>query len=214
MIDFAILPLYLTAIVALLLIPGPDMLLIASSSLSYGRKVGIWASLGTATSGVILSLLSAIGVSAMIAMSPMALEVLRFAGAIYLLKMGIDCIRAGSTDTPTVKNNNNLARSLYRKAIFNNLLNPKALLFFVLFLPQFVSTNIATSSATQMFALGTLLNICGLLFNVLLVMLVGRLGQSLLTNSRFQSYQNKIMGSVFLILSVWLIFTQLPTPTV
>lgn len=212
MIDFAILPLYLTAIVALLLIPGPDMLLIASSSLSYGKKVGVFASLGTATSGVILSILSAAGVSAMIAMSPIALEVLRMLGAVYLLKMGIDCIRAGSTDAPEVTAQKNLAKSIYYKAIFNNLLNPKALLFFVLFLPQFVSTDIVASSATQMFALGTLLNVAGLTFNVLLVFVVSKLGQSLLTNSRFQMYQNKVMGSVFLILAAWLLFSQLPSP--
>lgn len=77
MIDLTILPLYLTAVIALLLIPGPDMLLIASSSLSYGRKVGVFASLGNATSGVILTLLAALGVSAMVAMSPVALTILQ-----------------------------------------------------------------------------------------------------------------------------------------
>ncbi|MGF1817948.1 LysE family transporter, partial [Vibrio splendidus] len=72
MIDLAILPVYLTAVVALLLLPGPDMLLIASSSMSYGRKVGVFASLGNATSGIILTVLAAMGVSALIAMSPEA----------------------------------------------------------------------------------------------------------------------------------------------
>lgn len=67
MIDLAILPVYLTAVVALLLLPGPDMLLIASSSMSYGRKVGVFASLGNATSGIILTVLAAMGVSALIA---------------------------------------------------------------------------------------------------------------------------------------------------
>lgn len=64
MIDISVLPVYLTAVVALLLLPGPDMLLIASSSMSYGRRVGVFASLGNATSGVILTLLAAAGVSA------------------------------------------------------------------------------------------------------------------------------------------------------
>ena len=69
MIDISILPVYLTAVVALLLLPGPDMLLIASSSISYGRKVGVFASLGNATSGIILTLLASLGVSALIAMT-------------------------------------------------------------------------------------------------------------------------------------------------
>lgn len=54
MIDLAVLPIYLTAVIALLLLPGPDMLLIASSSMSYGKKVGLFASLGNATSGLSL----------------------------------------------------------------------------------------------------------------------------------------------------------------
>ena len=131
MIDLAILPVYLTAVVALLLIPGPDMLLIASSSLSYGRKVGVFASVGNATSGIILTLLAAMGVSAMIAMSPMALKALHLLGGLYLLKMGWDCLRTSSVVAPEIDQPSKMARSLYRKAVFSNLLNPKALLFFV-----------------------------------------------------------------------------------
>ncbi|MDX2319704.1 MAG: LysE family translocator [Moritella sp.] len=210
MIDFSILPVYLTAVVALLLIPGPDMLLIASSSLSYGRKVGLFASLGNATSGIILTLLAAMGVSAMIAMSPIALKALHFLGGLYLLKMGWDCLRTSSVVAPEVNQTSKMARSLYRKAVFSNLLNPKALLFFVLFLPQFVSSNIETSSGQQMLALGLLLNVLGLLFNILLVVTVGTLGKSLLTNERFHIYQHKIMGSVFVLLGAWLLFSQVP----
>ncbi|WP_392340989.1 LysE family translocator [Moritella marina] len=210
MIDFSILPVYLTAVVALLLIPGPDMLLIASSSLSYGRKVGLFASLGNATSGIILTLLAAMGVSAMIAMSPIALKALHFLGGLYLLKMGWDCLRTSSVVAPEVNQTSKMARSLYRKAVFSNLLNPKALLFFVLFLPQFVSSNIETSSGEQMLALGLLLNVLGLLFNLLLVVTVGTLGKSLLTNERFHIYQHKIMGSVFVLLGAWLLFSQVP----
>ena len=210
MIDLSILPVYLTAVVALLLIPGPDMLLIASSSLSYGRKVGLFASLGNATSGIILTLLAAMGVSAMIAMSPIALKALHFLGGLYLLKMGWDCLRTSSVVAPEVDQTSKMARSLYRKAVFSNLLNPKALLFFVLFLPQFVSSNIETSSGEQMLALGLLLNVLGLLFNLLLVVTVGTLGKSLLTNERFHIYQHKFMGSVFVLLGAWLLFSQVP----
>jgi threonine/homoserine/homoserine lactone efflux protein len=208
MIDFALLPLYLTTVVALLLIPGPDMLLIASSSLSYGRKVGVYASLGNATSGLLLTLLAAMGVSALIAMSPMALQLLRLLGGAYLLKMGWDCMRAAPMDAPEVAQDNNLAKILYRRAVFSNLLNPKALLFFVLFLPQFVSTNLAASSGEQMLALGLLLNVMGLLFNLLLVGMVGSLGKPLLKSDKFRAYQNKFMGLIFFTLAIWLLASQ------
>ncbi|WP_157941326.1 LysE family translocator, partial [Vibrio cyclitrophicus] len=105
MIDLAILPVYLTAVVALLLLPGPDMLLIASSSMSYGRKVGVFASLGNATSGIILTVLAAMGVSALIAMSPIALKALHLLGGAYLLKMGWDCLRTDQGEAAGLSDN-------------------------------------------------------------------------------------------------------------
>ncbi|CCO45851.1 Putative threonine/Lysine efflux protein LysE family [Vibrio nigripulchritudo SOn1] len=205
MIDLSILPVYLTAVLALLLIPGPDMLLIASSSMSYGRKVGLFASLGNATSGVILTILAAIGVSALIAMSPIALTILNVVGGVYLLKMGADCFTSSSALTPETSNQNQLASAYYQRALLSNLLNPKALMFFVLFLPQFVSGNIAASSGEQIMALGLLLNILGLTFNLLLVALAGTLGKPLLESEKFRHYQHKVMGGVFVILGVWML---------
>ncbi|MFV7771164.1 LysE family translocator [Shewanella marisflavi] len=211
MIDLALLPLYLTTVIALLLIPGPDMLLIASSSLSYGKKVGIYASFGNATSGLILTLLAALGVSALIAVTPLALELLRIIGGLYLLKMGWDCLRATPAQTPELVQEDKIAKQLYRRAVVSNLLNPKALLFFVLFLPQFVSSQLAVSSAQQMLALGLVLNLMGLLFNLMLVALVGSLGQSLLNNEKFRVNQNKFMGVIFISLAFWLLASQLQT---
>lgn len=208
MIDLGLLPLYLTTVIALLLIPGPDMLLIASSSLSYGKKVGVYASFGNATSGLILTLLAAMGVSAVIAMNPMALEVLRILGAAYLLKMGWDCIRSSAAEAPEIAQQNNLAKLLYKRAVISNLLNPKALIFFVLFLPQFVSSQLTASSGEQMLALGLLLNAMGLAFNLLLVALVGTIGKPLLSNDKFRTYQNKFMGGIFFILAIWLLASQ------
>ncbi|MGF1691766.1 LysE family translocator [Photobacterium kagoshimensis] len=213
MIDFSILPVYLTVVVALLLIPGPDMLLIASSSLSYGRKVGVFASLGNATSGVILTLLAAMGVSALIAMNPIALEVLRVMGGAYLLKMGWDCMRTTPSDAPELEAQSGIAKTLYRRAVISNLLNPKALIFFVLFLPQFVSTQSTASSGEQMLVLGLLLNVLGLLFNLFLVTTVGSLGKILLKNEKFRTNQHKLMGLIFFVLAIWLLASQVPTPT-
>ncbi|GAJ76552.1 LOW QUALITY PROTEIN: L-lysine permease [Vibrio sp. JCM 18905] len=204
MIDLSVLPVYLTAVVALLLLPGPDMLLIASSSMSYGKKVGLFASLGNATSGVILTLLAAMGVSTLIAMSPIALKVLHILGGAYLLKMGWDCLRTEASAAPELDNQNKMASTYYQRAM-SNLLNPKALVFFVMFLPQFVSSNITASSGEQMLALGLLLNVLGLSFNLLLVGLAGTLVRGLLENEKFRTYQHKLMGLVFVILALWML---------
>jgi len=204
MIDLTILPVYLTAVVALLLLPGPDMLLIASSSMSYGRKVGVFASLGNATSGIILTVLAAMGVSALIAMSPVALKALHLLGGTYLLKMGWDCLRTEQGNAPELTDNF-AAKAYYQRALISNLLNPKALVFFVMFLPQFVSTNIEATSGEQMLVLGLLLNVLGLMFNFLLVALVGTIGKSLVENAKFRTYQQKVMGGVFVVLAVWML---------
>lgn len=204
MIDLTILPVYLTAVVALLLLPGPDMLLIASSSMSYGRKVGVFASLGNATSGIILTVLAAMGVSALIAMSPVALNALHLLGGTYLLKMGWDCLRTEQGNAPELTDNF-AAKTYYQRALISNLLNPKALVFFVMFLPQFVSTNIEATSGEQMLVLGLLLNVLGLTFNFLLVALVGTIGKSLVENAKFRTYQQKVMGGVFVVLAVWML---------
>ncbi len=205
MIDVSVLPVYLTAVLALLLIPGPDMLLIASSSMRYGRRGGLFARLGNATSGMILTLLAALGVSALIAMNPWARNVLHLLGGAYRHKMAWDCLRADAAQAPTLDEAQAVAKTFYQRALVSNLLNPKALVFFVLFLPQFVSTNIAASSAEQMFALGMVLNVCGLLFNLLLVALIGVFGRSLVDNQRFRTYQHKVMGAVFLLLALWML---------
>lgn len=205
MIDSTVLPVYLTAVIALLLLPGPDMLLIASSSLSYGKKVGVFASLGNATSGIILTLLAALGVSALIAVSPLALSALHLLGGAYLLKLGVDCLRARAEQAPQLDDKHQLATTFYQRALVSNLLNPKALLFFVMFLPQFVSANIAASSAQQMLSLGLLLNCLGLAFNLLLVAAVGMFGRPLLDSRRFRTYQHKVMGVIFLLLAGWML---------
>ncbi|AEX24808.1 LysE family translocator [Vibrio natriegens] len=205
MIDLVVLPVYLTAVLALLMLPGPDMLLIASSSMSYGKKVGLFASLGNATSGVILTLLAAMGVSTLVAMSPVALKVLHLLGGAYLLKMGWDCMRAQASSAPELDQMSKMATTYYQRALMSNLLNPKALVFFVMFLPQFVSSNITATSGEQMLALGLLLNVMGLLFNLLLVALAGSVGKGLIENDKFRMVQHKLMGLVFVILALWML---------
>lgn len=119
--------------------------------------------------------------------------------------MGWDCLRADVSAAPELDQKNKMASTYYQRALMSNLLNPKALVFFVMFLPQFVSSNITASSGEQMLALGLLLNVLGLLFNILLVALAGTLGKGLLENDKFRMYQGKLMGLVFVILAVWML---------
>ena len=119
--------------------------------------------------------------------------------------MGWDCLRASGSGNPDLDPSNKMAGTFYQRALVSNLLNPKALVFFVMFLPQFVSVNIEASSGEQMLALGLLLNVLGLAFNFLLVALVGTLGKPLLENAKFRTYQHKFMGLIFAILAFWML---------
>ncbi|WP_108649238.1 LysE family translocator [Dongshaea marina] len=211
MIDFSILPIYLTAIIALLMIPGPDLLLIISSSISYGRRVGFFTCLGICSAGFSMTLLAALGISALVVMSPLALNAIKVIGGLYLLKLSWDSFKSRvDTKISTLElPRHQLTNSLYRRAFLTSLLNPKALIFFVLFLPQFVSNHATGSTGIQILILGLILNFSGFSFYSLVVAMAGTLGKRLLNSHKFHLYQHRFMGLIFLLLAIWLLSSNL-----
>lgn len=120
--------------------PGPDMTLFLGRALGQGRSAGMAAMFGAMTGSVIHTLLAAFGISALLAASPTGFLILKIVGAIYLLWLAIDAIRNGSAfslDADKKKNSGFINNWLTGIGI--NLLNPKIVLFFITFLPQFVS---------------------------------------------------------------------------
>jgi threonine/homoserine/homoserine lactone efflux protein len=131
---------YAIASVLLFITPGPDMSLWLSRTIVSGRKAGWAAMAGTNIGCIVHTLLAAFGVSALIAASATAFTVLKIVGAVYLLWLAIDAIRNGSS--LNVKTENALQASKLSSFILGitvNLTNPKVVLFFITFLPQFVS---------------------------------------------------------------------------
>lgn len=137
---------------ALTLTPGPDMTLLLGQTVANGRHAGFMSVAGACTGIVFHSLAAAIGLSALITASPNAFEVLKWVGAAYLAFLAFDVLRRGSSltsDGPTVQLNS--LKKAYIKGVMINLLNPKVVLFFVTFLPQFVSHTDAHASGKLMF---------------------------------------------------------------
>lgn len=138
------LPTLLTYMVACLIIavtPGPDMAFFVSRSISDGRLAGLAAMAGAMCGIVVHTMMVAFGLSALITASPAAFTVLKWAGAVYLVWLAIQAIREGSAFR--VRPGSEVERSLARhwsQGLMINLLNPKIILFFMTFLPQFVST--------------------------------------------------------------------------
>ena len=138
--DFTTFITYTLASMLLFITPGPDMSLWLSRTVVSGRRAGIAAMAGTQLGCVVHTLLAAFGVSALIAASVTAFTVLKIVGALYLLWLAVDAIRNGSSlNVKTDALPPASALSSFIIATTVNLTNPKVVLFFITFLPQFVS---------------------------------------------------------------------------
>ncbi len=141
---------FAAASTALLIIPGPTLLLVLSYALSQGKRVAVASALGVATGDLIAMTLSVIGLGAIIATSAVAFTVIKYAGALYLLYLGIKMLR----DAPSqgsgelTKTDRTEALTVFRHTATVTALNPKSNTFFIAFVPQFISTDAAYAPQT------------------------------------------------------------------
>jgi threonine/homoserine/homoserine lactone efflux protein len=137
--DTAVLLAYTAACFVLFITPGPDMSLFLAKTVAGGRRAGLAAMLGAQVGCCVHTLLAALGVSALLAASQTAFFVLKAVGGLYLLWLAIDAIRHGSALNLKSEGRREVsARHTFLLGIGVNLTNPKIVLFFVTFLPQFV----------------------------------------------------------------------------
>ena len=152
--------LFMAAVLALNLTPGPDMLFCFANGVSQGRVVGAVAALGIGAGTLVHTAAAALGLAGLLLASPLAFDIVRYAGAAYLVWLAWKTLRAA----PLGASGAALApRSLWRvfaQGAVTNVLNPKVALFFLAFLPQFVDPN-AGPVALQVFVLGMLINLSG-----------------------------------------------------
>jgi threonine/homoserine/homoserine lactone efflux protein len=137
--DLPVLAAYLVAAAILGLTPGPDMTLFLSKTVSQSRAAGLAAFAGATTGLVVHTILVALGLSAVLAASATAFTVLKVVGALYLAFLAYDALRNGSALSLDRKGSAEALGSVYLKGLLVNLLNPKVIVFFVTFLPQFVT---------------------------------------------------------------------------
>jgi threonine/homoserine/homoserine lactone efflux protein len=154
--DLAIIIQFAIATFIIAITPGPDMTLFVGRALSEGRAAGFACMFGAMTGIVIHTALVALGLSALIVASPQAFLVLKIFGAGYLVWLAYQAIRNGSAFSPEKKTGS--GRSLFENwatGLGINLMNPKIILFFMTFLPQFVSASDPNASG-KLFFLGLL----------------------------------------------------------
>lgn len=135
---------FLAATLALLMIPGPTVLLVLSYALSKGRSVAVASAAGVATGDLIAMSASLAGLGALVAASATAFTVLKWAGAVYLVYLGVKLIRAAPTHGLNLPQADDITtRGVFTHTAAVTALNPKSIAFFIAFVPQFIRADSA-----------------------------------------------------------------------
>jgi threonine/homoserine/homoserine lactone efflux protein len=147
--------LFIVASALLAIAPGPDVIYVLTRAVSQGRKAGIAAALGFASGCIFHTVLAAVGVAALIRSSELAFDLVRYAGAAYLIWIGIQALRHRSAFSIEGASDAKALAAIYKQSVIGNMLNPKVTLFFLAFLPQFVNAQ-AGNVGLQMALLGVI----------------------------------------------------------
>lgn len=207
MFSLATLMPFFLALLALQLTPGPDMLLIVGRGVGQGRRVAILASIGaTLLAGLIQLPLLALGVASLLQRSEIGFEVLRWAGAVYLIWLGVKILAQSSSSRTGAKKMAPVADwTAMREGMASNLSNPKAWIFMLAFLPQFVDPNSEWSVSTQLLALGAMQKLSGFTVLSLVAFGAGGLGNWLSERPDWVVWQQRFTAAVFVGIGTYLI---------
>ncbi len=186
---------FLVAALALNIAPGPDMLYVIGRSVGQGRKAGIVSSLGVFVGCWVHILAAAFGIAALLRSSPAAFNAVRYAGAAYLIYLGIKML-AQKTDLTSQQLKTESLGAIFRQGAITNMLNPKVAIFFLAFLPQFIDAS-RGSVALQIVVLGLIFNIGGTLVNLAVAYAGGTLGELLRRNQSIARWQRRFTGLIF-----------------
>lgn len=186
--------LFVLAALALLAVPGPAVLYVVTQSVHRGRRAGLVSMLGIHTGTLVHVTAATLGLSSLLVSSATAFAVVKYAGAAYLVGVGILTL-AGRREPPSEAAPADGAR-LFRQGVVVNVLNPKTALFFLAFLPQFVDVD-AGHVPLQILALGLTFVALGLVSDGAYALAAGAAGDVLRRSRTFARVQRYVSGSVF-----------------
>ena len=210
MLDFSTLIPYVIVVFGLFLIPGPAVLLTITRTVQNGRKGGMMAGLGIATGDFLHTLFAAAGLSAILMSSALAFNVAKYAGAAYLLYLGVREMISKSAGPQLPKVKSAGALQSYLSATVAEVLNPKTALFFLAFLPQFVHPERGQAVA-QLLLLGFIFVILSVLYTTAIVLSFSTLGQMVKRTTwigRFSRLSGKLVGTIYIGLGVKVAFQR------
>ncbi|MDQ0572454.1 threonine/homoserine/homoserine lactone efflux protein [Variovorax paradoxus] len=210
MISLATLALFVLAVLALFLSPGPNMAFVLSHGVAHGPRGGFAAALGISSADLVHTLFAASGVTALVAAWPPSFDLLRYAGVLYLLWLAAQAVRSGGGLPTGARAQPSAFSRIVRMAFLNNLVNPKALLFFMVFLPQFVDPA-RGSVPLQLVQLGVMLSVAALAFNTLLGACSGQVGRWLQRRPGAEKFQRGVLALVMAGLAIRLLLLDRPS---
>jgi threonine/homoserine/homoserine lactone efflux protein len=194
--DPATLLVFGAAALALIVVPGPAVLYIVSQSIDRGRLAGFVSALGIAVGALVHVCAAAVGLSSILVSSATAFNVVKYAGAAYLVCMGLWTILRRRDDQPASAPSERRLRRRFGQGVIVNVLNPKTALFFFAFLPQFVDPE-QGAAALQIAVLGLVFVVIAVISDSVWALAAGTASERLRGNRRFLSIQRYVSGSVF-----------------
>jgi threonine/homoserine/homoserine lactone efflux protein len=206
--DSSVLLTYSIACFILFVTPGPDMSLFLSRTIAGGRRAGIASLLGASAGCLVHTVLAAVGLSAVIAASPAAFTGLKVVGALYLAWLAVDALRNGSA--LNVKEQAEHKRGFAQTFWFGvmvNLANPKVVLFFVTFLPQFVSAS-DPHAAGKLAFLGAYFVVFTIPLAILMILGAESVVEKLKRNPRIMRGIDCVFAGVFGAFAVKILLTE------
>ncbi|GIG88701.1 LysE family translocator [Plantactinospora endophytica] len=201
--DLALVGAFVVAVFLLTVAPGPDMLFVVANALAGGRRAGLVAALGMSTGLALHTFAAALGLSALLAAAPQALDAVRLLGAAFLVYLAVNSWRSARTaDGPTaatVPAPRRPLRKVYLLATLTNVGNPKIVLFYLAFLPQFLTTSdpAAWPVWTQLLVLGAVFIGVGLPVDAVVGLTAGSLAERLFRWPSFRRRLERISALIF-----------------
>ena len=180
----------------LAVVPGPDNVFVLTQSALRGKRAGLWVVLGLCTGLPVHTGAVTLGVAALFERSRLAFDLLKYAGAAYLLYLAWQSLRAPAMTVDSGEGERSGAGKLYLRGIVMNVTNPKVSIFFLAFLPQFVDKQ-AGSVTLQMLALGATFILATALVFGALALSAGAVGQRFARSARAQRWMNRAAAAVF-----------------
>lgn len=200
--------LFLVSVLLLNATPGPDTAYIVGRSIAQGRTAGLVSALGISAGCCVHAIASAVGLSAILAASAGAFMLIKLAGGVYLIYLGLRMAFAkpGAASPAAMRDARSL-RKIFWQAVATNVLNPKVILFFLAFIPQFVRAD-APQKTLAFLLLGVAFAVLSLGWNTGTALLAGTLARSAGRKPHLRRWLERIVGMTFIALGARLALTR------